>query len=130
MLTACSVEEPDASSRSALLTSREWSIVSVVNLTSADTTLLDSCALDNRLIYEADGTYWVDQGAAHCVANLPQRVRFGTWTLDASGSLLSYQLEDVADPAVFTVVFLTETQLILLNTEPGNQVVQTVLEKA
>lgn len=123
--TGCKKKHDDtpAKTKTQLITQGTWKFSSATSGGFDISGLLQSCQKDNTLTFQANGSGTIDEGASKCNAGDPQSNPF-TWnfansenTLHVSTVLFSSGSND------FTIVSLTETQLV------GSQVInsQTVV---
>lgn len=75
-------------------------------ITGRDTTLdlfesFDSCAKDDRYIFQTDGKITNDQGTAKCFMTEPQQMDGGTWSLNAAMDTL--EMKDGTLPGRFRI---------------------------
>jgi hypothetical protein len=112
---ACSKssDNPTSKNKTELLTQSSWKFdnakVSGVDVSG----LLQTCQKDNVYVFAAAGTGTLDEGAAKCSQSDPQTIPFN-WNFESNETILNVSTVLIAGGGnKFTIVSLTETQLVV-----------------
>lgn len=121
LIISCQKEGSGAKSKTELIASASWKYESAAidsdNNGTGETPLpagiLEACQTDNLLIFAANGSGTVDEGATKCNAGDPQTVPF-TWTFGTNETVINFSSAVFAGVSgEFKIITLTETQLVL-----------------
>ncbi|TNE62575.1 MAG: hypothetical protein EP344_04960 [Bacteroidetes bacterium] len=82
----------------------------ITNTWEAD--VIDACDRDDCINFKSDGTLTVDEGATKCDPADPQ-TSTGTWTISTDGNTLTITEDGGAGSAVFTIIELSSTKMIV-----------------
>ena len=120
VLNSCKKE--DTKSKTDLITQKTWMIQKVEskdgnNPWEDDYPNWDACSKDDRYIFRANNTYEFNEGLTKCDPADPQIFDSGSWTFTDNETKL------IIGSDVFTIVSLTETNLILSVQETEDGVV-------
>ena len=115
VLTGCGKDkkDPDPKTKTELITTSTWKFSGATVGGSDASTFLQTCQKDNVMTFAAAGTGIVDEGATKCNGGDAQSNPF-TWNFQSSETILF-----VSNPlftggsSTFTLVSLSETQLVL-----------------
>ncbi|GHN01667.1 hypothetical protein WSM22_31560 [Cytophagales bacterium WSM2-2] len=142
-LVSCSKknETPIPSKESLLVLNNGWRLTSVTispgigGVTDYYNTVLEACERDNIMLFDPHGTYTVDEGATKCDPSDPQTADHGTWTFNASKTVITQISADVsALPVALNIVSLSATTLVykssinFLGTDYTLTVTQTAIQ--
>jgi hypothetical protein len=114
-LIACSKSSDDSTpkTKTELLTQSSWKFdnakVGGIDVSG----LLQTCQKDNVYVFAAAGTGTLDEGAAKCDQGDPQTISFN-WNFESNETILNVSTALIAGGGnKFTIVSLTETQLVV-----------------
>ncbi|MBS1920258.1 MAG: lipocalin family protein [Bacteroidetes bacterium] len=116
MFQACkksSSSSTPSKTKTDLLTQASWKF-STATVGGADvSSLLQSCQKDNILTFQSNGNGSLDEGPTKCNSGDPQTNPF-TWTFQSSETMIHVSaVLFTGGSSDFTLVSLTETQLVL-----------------
>ena len=116
-------------SRTAMLTAKNWSAISIqinpgIDINGDGTTETDltpfynPCALDDFYKFNTDMSYTLDEGASKCDPNSPQLIESGSWAWSTGETQLTLTLQQGTYSLAVTALSATQmttTQAITLN---------------
>jgi hypothetical protein len=117
LFTACSKSDSNnntSKTKTQLISQASWKF-SAATVNGADvSSLIQACQKDNTLMFSATGgTGTLDEGTTKCNASDPQTTSF-TWSFtNNEGTLHVSQVFFTGGSTDFTIVSLTETQLVV-----------------
>jgi len=113
-LTSCNKDDSTPpKTKTQLLTQGTWRFSAATVGGSDVSAFLQTCQKDNTMTFAAAGTGNVDEGATKCNAPDPQSNPF-TWSWQSSETILQVSaIFFTGGSNTFTLVALTETQLVL-----------------
>jgi len=132
-IISCKKEEAAKCSNTQLISQQTWKLIAGTQQQLPAGTLQDvyapmaACYRDDEFVYKSDLTYEGKAGAVKCNAADPQIFATGTWKFINNET----QVERITDTGigmgtvVFSVMALSETQLILKATEGGFEYILT-----
>ena len=111
-IPACKKDDtPAAKTKTELISLSLWKFDNAKVGTSDVTAFLKTCEKDNTIVFNANGSGTIDEGATKCNAGDPQSRTF-TWSFLSSETLLQINTPLFAGgTGNITLVTLTETQL-------------------
>lgn len=89
--------------------SRTWTTVA---FTIEGVNGFQNCRLDDQVQLNADNTYTYDGGSMLCGAEDDQKIKSGSWQLDADARTLTFN-PNTEEESVFYVESLTEEQIVV-----------------
>ncbi|MGQ0739448.1 MAG: lipocalin family protein [Bacteroidota bacterium] len=112
-IASCSKDEAPPKTKTQLLTQGTWRFSAATVGGSDVSAFLQTCQKDNTMTFAAAGTGNVDEGATKCNAPDPQSNPF-TWSWQSSETVLQVSaIFFTGGSNNFSLVALTETQLVL-----------------
>lgn len=113
-ITGCQKDEdPPAKTKTELLSQSTWKFSAAAVGGSDVSAFLQTCQKDNILTFASAGTGTLDEGATKCNAGDPQTSPF-TWSFMTSETVLHVStVLFTGGSSDFTLVALSETQLII-----------------
>ncbi len=112
-LQACKKSSSPAKTKTDLLTQTTWKFSAATVGGSDVSAFLQSCQKDNILTFQSSGNGSVDEGPSKCNSGDPQTNPF-TWAFQSSETMLHIStVLFTGGSSDFTLVSLTETQLVV-----------------
>jgi hypothetical protein len=117
VVTGCNNDDPDnPKTKTELLTTGTWKFSTATSGGSDVSPFIQACLKDNIYTFFAAGTGTMDEGASKCNAGDPQQSPY-TWNFISNETMI--HVSSILFPGGtndFTLVSLTETQLVVSQT--------------